>query len=352
MRHMTIQELKASSFNVLKHLGIADWVAESAWRRRRLLILAFHGIALNDEHQWSPGLYISLAQFERRLALLKATSCNVLPLGEALERLYRGSLPRRAVALTFDDGYYDFLAGAWPLLRAYGYPATVYLTTARVEHNLPNVGLFASYALWRARNQLLCGDGIYGLHGTYALAAPRERERVVRQINDGLLNSIDPTKDAVVEALVRRLGLDYDALFQKRVLTLLRPEEVARLAREGVDFQLHTHLHLTPPDVNDFISDVLRNRDLIESFTGKRPQHFCYPSGNYRTDYLSALRQQGIVSATTCDPGMATRTSHPLLLPRFIDTSNVSDAVFEGWLTGVAPCLPRRTRRGGYPVSN
>jgi peptidoglycan/xylan/chitin deacetylase (PgdA/CDA1 family) len=347
-----IQELKASSLSVLKQLGVSDWVADSMWRRRRKLILEFHGISHNDEHVWSPGLYISLRHFERRLALLKAAECAVLPLEDAVERLYRGDLPDRAVVLTFDDGYYDFLTGAWPLLQEYGYPATVYLTTARVDHNLPNVGLLASYALWRARDRELAGDGIYGLHGTYPLVTSTQRDAVVRQINDGLLNSPDYGKDAVVEALVRRLGLDYDELVERRVLTLLRPDEVARLSHDGVDFQLHTHLHRTPPDVGEFVADVLKNRDRIEAFTGKRPHHLCYPSGNYRVEYFAALQRHGVVSATTCDPGLATRTSHPLLLPRFVDTGMVNDVVFEGWLTGMAPCLPRRTRRGGYPRPN
>ena len=344
-----IQELKTSSLNMLKQLGVTGWVAESTWRRHRLLILAYHGIALDDEHIWNDGLYMSVAQFERRLAMLKATNCTVLPLADAVEGLYRGTLPDRAVVLTFDDGYYDFGVRAWPVLRAYGYPATVYLTTARVEHNLPNVGLFASYALWRARDRVLDGDGIYGLSGRYRLETPEQRERVVRLINDGLLNSTDYAKDAVVETLVRRLGLDYDALLRQRMLTLLRPEEVAGLAREGVDFQLHTHAHCTPPRVEDFIADIVKNRDRIETFTGKRPRHFCYPSGNYRSDYFTALQAQGVVSATTCDPGIAARNSDPLMLPRFIDTGTVSDVVFEGWLTGMAPCLPRRTRKGGFP---
>src|ERR1041384_7315495 len=142
-----IHELKVSSLNVLKQLGVSDWVAQTAWRRSRLLIVCFHGISLGDEHVWSPGLYLSPEQFERRLALIRANECTVLPLGQALDGLYRGDLPERAVVLTFDDGYYDFMARAWPRLQAYGYAATVYLTTGRVEHNLPNVGLFASYAL-------------------------------------------------------------------------------------------------------------------------------------------------------------------------------------------------------------
>lgn len=347
-----IAELKSSSFKMLKELGISGWVGESAWRRQRLLIVAFHGIALHDEHHWNPGLYISPAQFERRLALLRAANCTVLPLAEAVARLYRGTLPERAVTLTFDDGYYDFKAVAWPLLQSYGYPATVYLTTARVDRNLPNVGLLASYALWRVRDRMLEGDGIYGLRGTYPLATAEQRECVIRHMHDGLLNSVDESKDAVVEALVRRLGLDYEDLVRRRVLTLLRPDEVAGLEKEGVDFQLHTHLHLTPPDVQEFVADVVKNRDRIEAFTGRRPDHLCYPCGNYRTDYFAALRAHGVVSATTCDPGLATRASHPLLLPRFVDTSTVSDVIFDAWLTGMAPCLPRRTRKGGFPRPN
>jgi peptidoglycan/xylan/chitin deacetylase (PgdA/CDA1 family) len=341
-----IQELKASSLNVLKQLGVSGWVAESGWRRSRLLILCFHGISLNDEHLWSPDLYLSASQFERRLRLLRANDCNVLPLAEAVDRLYRNDLPDRAVALTFDDGYFDFMTRAWPLLQTWGYPATVYLTTSRVEHNLPNVGLFASYALWLARDRVLNGDGIRGLSGTYPLATPEQREAVVQRLNDGKL------KDSTVEALVRRLGLDYDALLTTRVLTLMRPEEVSRLSREGVDFQLHTHRHCTPADAEEFVRDVLTNRERIEAFTGVRATHLCYPSGNYRSDYLAPLHRHGVASATTCDPGMATKNSNPLLLPRFIDTGRVSDIVFESWLTGIAPCLPRRTRKGGFPLVN
>ena len=347
-----IQQIKTSSLGVLKHLGVSNWVAQSGWRRSRLLILCYHGISLDDEHRWNPGLYISANQFKRRLELLHDNGCTVLPLDEAIDRLYRNDLPERAVALTFDDGYYDFMVRAWPLLRTYRYPATVYLTTSRVEHNLPNVALMTSYALWQARDRVLDGDGIPGLGGSYPLATEEQRAKVVSIVRAGGVGDPGFKKDALVEAIIRRLGLDYDAMLRSRVLTLMRPAEVTQLSREGVDFQLHTHWHCTPADVDEFMRGVLINRERIEAFTGKRPTHFCYPSGNYRPQYLQALQQHGVATATTCDPAKAERGSHPLLLPRFVDTSPVSDIVFEGWLTGVAPFLPRRTRKGGYPEVN
>jgi hypothetical protein len=49
-----------------------------------------------------------------------------------------------------------------------------------------------------------------------------------------------------------------------------------------------------------------------------------------------------VVSATTCDYGLATRATEPLLLPRLLDSMSVTDVDFEGWLAGVSALLPHR----------
>jgi hypothetical protein len=52
--------------------------------------------------------------------------------------------------------------------------------------------------------------------------------------------------DRRVSELAQRLGIDYQDLCQKRILHLMNAEEVTQLAREGVDFQLHTQRHRVP----------------------------------------------------------------------------------------------------------
>ena len=42
-------------------------------------------------------------------------------------------LPRRAVLVTFDDGYRDFAAHAWPVLRAASVPATMFVATGAAD---------------------------------------------------------------------------------------------------------------------------------------------------------------------------------------------------------------------------
>ncbi len=340
-----LRTLKRSSFTVSKHLGLTSLLAQSGWRRERLMILCYHGVSLADEHEWHPGLYVSAAHLERRLALLRRNRCTVLPLDEAIARLYANDLPDRAVALTFDDGYYDFLSRAWPILQSCGYPATVYLTTGRVDHNTPIVHLLVSYALWKAQDRVLDGTGIVGLSGRYHLSSADDRQRLVRGLMKVLPSIEIDYKDDIARAILERIDVDYDALARSRLLTLLGPDEVSALAAQGVDFQLHTHLHRTQEDPEEFVRDVAYNRERLGALTGKRASHLCYPSGMYRRSYLPGLVREGIASATTCDPGLASRTSDRLLLPRFVDTTGVSDVEFEAWVMGLASCLPRRTVR-------
>jgi peptidoglycan/xylan/chitin deacetylase (PgdA/CDA1 family) len=90
----------------------------------RLLVLCWHNVDSTPAFQAAPGA--GIAGFERQLRHLRRWA-NVLPLTDALDALYARRLPRRAVCITFDDGYRDNLDYAVPLLRRYGMPATFFL---------------------------------------------------------------------------------------------------------------------------------------------------------------------------------------------------------------------------------
>src|ERR1700745_858464 len=124
-----VRDIKLATLRLLKRGGIFDLVADSRWRRQRLLGLCYHGVSLDDEHRWRPGLYMEPAVLEQRFEILKRLNYTVLPLGESLERLRAGSLPPRSVAITFDDGTYDFYKQAFPRLKSYGFPVEAYKIT-------------------------------------------------------------------------------------------------------------------------------------------------------------------------------------------------------------------------------
>ena len=151
-------------------------------------------------------------------------------------------------------------------------------------------------------------------------------------------------KDVVATSLAKQLNVDYEEVLEKRILHLLNPDEVKQLAADGVDVQLHTHRHRTPLDRELFLREIEDNRMRIEAMTGQLPSHFCYPSGHYHPLFSRWLQEAGIKTATTCEAGLASLESDPLLLPRLLDGSGRSSVEFAGWLSGVSAMLPNGHR--------
>lgn len=71
-------------------------------------------------------------QFERHMAFLAASGFTVVPLSRVLKlKNSREDFPDKSLAITFDDGFKNFFDAALPVLRKYGFPATVFLITGR-----------------------------------------------------------------------------------------------------------------------------------------------------------------------------------------------------------------------------
>ena len=339
-----LRDLKLGTLRLLKMSGMFDRVADSAWRRERLLILCYHGTSIEDEYQWRPGLYMRPELLAQRLEILKRGRYSVLPLGEALQRLDAGTLPQRSVCITFDDGTYDFYKAAYPLLKAQGLPVTVYQTTYHTDFQRPIFNLIASYLLWKRRGQVIPNGRELGLADALDLRDEVGRHKVVRALID-MADREQMTggqKDELAARLARFLRIDYEALAEKRILHLMNAVELQEIARNGVDIQLHTHRHRTPEDEALFEREIRDNRARIQDLVATRAVHFCYPSGVYRPQFLPWLAKEEVISATTCDSGLATRKSERLLLPRYIDNQLRKEIEFEAWLAGVGHLLAFR----------
>src|SRR3954452_21146204 len=110
----------------------AGWCARSpmrAERHNRLAVLMYHRIG--DPATAPPGLVSATpATFRRQMRWL-ADSGRAVSLADVLAaRAGTSSLPPRAVLVTFDDGYADFAEHAWPVLRSFGIPVTLFVPTA------------------------------------------------------------------------------------------------------------------------------------------------------------------------------------------------------------------------------
>jgi peptidoglycan/xylan/chitin deacetylase (PgdA/CDA1 family) len=310
--------IKNAALQTLRSAGVFS-IASHILRKNNLLILCYHGISMRDEHEWEPGLFMPPARFREALRWLRDARASVLPLTEAVQRLHAGTLPPRSVAITFDDGFVDFHKFAFPLLREFAFPATLYLTTYYSHFRLPIFNLVLDYVLWKG--------GVTGPDRTSELKSQLDRAAAENEDAEG--------KDAMARALAESLGVDYESILRERLFQIMTPEEAAATAVGGIEIELHTHRHRTPIDRELFTREIKDNAREIAAITGKLPRHFCYPSGVTAAEFLPWLRECGVETATTCVHGLARQSSEPLLLPRFLDGCGVGKLDFERWLCGL-----------------
>lgn len=307
---------------------------------QRLRILCYHGFALEDEHRFRPGLFISKEVFARRLAWLARHRFNVLPFDEAVRRLRVGQLPPRAVALTIDDGFYSTCRIAQPLLAAHGFPAIVYVTSYYVEHPNPIFRLAVQYMLWKSECAHVSLAGLLPEGGeAWATKGSEARPTIDAIVRYAESSLSEPERVAFARALAARLGVDYARIADSRMLSLCTREELGVLERGGVRVEMHTHRHHLPDSDGGIDQEITDNRRLLEPLTARRLRHFCYPSGVWSESRWHKLKAHGIETATTCEPGLNSSATPPLALHRLVDRDNFPQIDFEAELFGFKELL-------------
>ncbi len=330
-------EAESSVFGFARKAGLLALARQLRLNHKGLLILCYHGISHSDEHQWRPSLYLSAAAFRRRLEIIRRCGIQVLPLAQALDQVQKGNFSQPSLALTFDDGWQDFHSLAWPILRDFGYPATVYQTSFYSAYNRPVFDTAVSYLLWKGRGRDIRLGEVTGISKTIAL----DSELSIRSATAAVLDRTSRSKltaddkDQVLVHIAAKVGVDYEQFLLSRTLHLMNAAELSEISEDGADVQLHTHRHDVPSTKQHFLEEITTNRKWIEAATGKTATHFCYPNGTHRPEFEEWLRDANIESATTCEPGIVSRNSGMFRLPRFTDSSNVSESRFEAWLSGV-----------------
>ncbi|HTI74480.1 MAG TPA: polysaccharide deacetylase family protein [Mycobacterium sp.] len=107
----------------------AEGSSKSAEMTRIPLVLMYHSIAEYDEDPFE--VTLTPQRFERQMRWLRSRGLRGVSMGQLLDATADGRA-RRMVGLTFDDGYADFVPNAMPILRRYGFSATMFVLAGRL----------------------------------------------------------------------------------------------------------------------------------------------------------------------------------------------------------------------------
>ena len=90
-------------------------------------VLTYHKLSRNGTPD---AMTVREADFEAQMRFLRENGYRVIPLDDLFEFLqFRRQIPARSVVITFDDGWRSVHDVAWPILKKYGYPATLFVYT-------------------------------------------------------------------------------------------------------------------------------------------------------------------------------------------------------------------------------
>ncbi|MBK5930309.1 polysaccharide deacetylase family protein [Halochromatium salexigens] len=185
---------------------MADPVSSPSPLGRRLSILMYHQVGRFKPMRAHRANYCDAGRFARQMALLAHGGFHVISLERALAGLYGQSpLPPRAVLLTFDDAYADFIEHALPVLMAHRFPAVVYAISdwvgqrmrwAERDPDRAEPALMSAFQL-RALKEAGISVGSHGVsHRKLAELAPAEQARELNQSRAALEDLLgQPVRD-------------------------------------------------------------------------------------------------------------------------------------------------------------
>ncbi len=301
--------------------------AHLALRIERPIVLLYHRVETIPHDPWQ--LAVAPDRFARQIALLQRHR-NVVPMSWLASEIAAGRRPRRAAAITFDDGYSDFVRNAVPVLDAAGCPATMFVTTGPVE---------AGTGYW------------WDLLSRIILESPALPERIVIDIEgtrhefdgagqdrahrDALLSqlhaqlrAIDAARrDEILRDLAEATGTDYASPARDRAMS---PGDVASLAESGlIEIGAHTVTHptMTMLPATEQEREVSESRQWCEDWTGRPIAGFAYPFGDVDDGARASVRASGLSYACTTFPHVVFRGASPFAIPRLF-VGNWDEAEF------------------------
>jgi glycosyltransferase involved in cell wall biosynthesis len=285
-------------------------------------IFTFHRVLPRGSECFEPELCTSEDAFADFLDWI-AENYQVVPLDEVASRKGEPSNRKRPdCALTFDDGWHDNFAYAFPHLQRRGLTATIFLPTQFIGTDRR----FWQEHLWLCMRELKDGEcrreAVEKVASRTPWFPPAGKDRTAYDYVRRLLLTRPSTE---AEEFTQRIA-DFAGLngaFAGRAF--LNWEEVQQMRAAGISFGSHTLNHTllanAPPKVGE--REIQDSRTELESRINERVTAFAYPWGEVGPSSIDQLRESGYKFAATTTPGLVKASSHPHLLPRLA----VSDSV-------------------------
>lgn len=275
----------------------------------KLQIFIFHRV-LDKPDPLMPG-EPDVIQFERIVDMLSKVY-NVISLPEAVERLKQKTLPSRAACITFDDGYKDNFSNAYPILKKYGLPATIFVATDYLGDGMMWNDIIIESI--RGYNDYLTVNEL-DIHDVDC-QTDNQKKDLIKLIIGKIKYKKYAERIKFVEQLEQSLGY-------QRKMFMMSNEDVKNISGDLITIGAHTKTHpiLTTTTESEAKIEIGESKEYLEGLLNKKIDSFAYPNGQPGTDYgdkdVVIVKQLGFKAAVSTRKSIANYQDSPFELPRF-----------------------------------
>ncbi len=282
-----------------------------SWAGTEIIIVVYHRVSIVDD-QWSIDI-VHPSSFENQLQYLRSNYV-IVPLSGLLQYLQAHHPPstKRIAALTFDDGYKDFLTYALPILNKYHIPATIFLATGYIGSGTLFWWDDVGYAIECTRRGVLN----LGEFGNYKLDTLTQRRATALTIIERLKKLPNENRIRVIGELLSEADVNIpEKLANEVVLTW---EDVRHISAAGISVEAHsvTHPVLTNMTLERAKREITESRSEIEKQLNRPVTFFAYPNGDCSPEIVKVLKEEGFVGAVTSNPAWISSRTNPYQLGR------------------------------------
>ncbi len=257
------------------------------------VILAYHRIV--DDHlsylNRGPVMHHHISDFEKELEYFRS-NFDIVSMDEVVRHITDGlGFRRPSITITFDDGYLDNYNLAYPALKKYQVPATIYLTTGLIGTNdrtWPDQIEYALLETARDRVELASLSG----GRTIPIGTVKEKERASLEIGQALKVVPNDTRKQLLKDLFRALGLNGRNPENSGERMMLNWDEIREMAQNGITIGSHSHTHpiLSSMPVQEAREEIRISKKLVEEKLDREARHFAIPNGG-RNDFTEDLKE-------------------------------------------------------------
>jgi peptidoglycan/xylan/chitin deacetylase (PgdA/CDA1 family) len=265
---------------------------------------------------------VTAEKFELHMKYLK-DEMTPIPLDDMVVYLKNGKrLPKKAVSITFDDGYADNYLNAYPSLKKYGIPATIFIVSGAMDSGEIFWWDKISEILKMTKKDSLKIDFLNDYIPEKISASQHEiplqnssEKDHAQNILCSWFNKIKPSHiNRMVDEIQRRLEVPSIAIESDRH-RILSPQELKEMAENGISYGAHTmtHLNLATSPISDAEREIRESKKWLEELLGKTVNSFAYPYGkpeHFNNDVVKIVSDCGFQAAYTAIPGVVSHRSH------------------------------------------